>query len=219
MKKNSPVVGIFAHPDDESFGPSGTIAKYAQKRDVYVICVTDGDARGNNLHNLDLIREKELKKSAKILGVKKVFFLRYRDGELNNNLYHQVAGRIKRILDKLKPEILLTFEMRGLSGHIDHVFCSMVTSYLFFQSPYVNSLMYYTAPKFVSDAMKDYFIYFPPGCDREEVDKIEDITYFSELKKEAIKCHQSQIGDVKLVLKLFGKIPKEEYFFIVQKKG
>ncbi|MBP9816108.1 PIG-L family deacetylase [Candidatus Woesebacteria bacterium] len=37
------IVAIFAHPDDEAFGPGGTLAKLSNEHDVYIICVTSGD--------------------------------------------------------------------------------------------------------------------------------------------------------------------------------
>ena len=40
------VVGVFAHPDDEALGPSGTIATLAKDYQVYLICVTSGEAAG-----------------------------------------------------------------------------------------------------------------------------------------------------------------------------
>ena len=42
-----PVVGVFAHPDDEAFFTGGTIATLSKERDVYTICVTNGDAGEN----------------------------------------------------------------------------------------------------------------------------------------------------------------------------
>jgi LmbE family N-acetylglucosaminyl deacetylase len=84
-----PVVGIFAHPDDEAFGPSGTLAKFAKEgRDVYIICVTKGDAGDNysdKTNNLTDIREEELKASAKELGVKEVIFLDFKDSLLSKS--------------------------------------------------------------------------------------------------------------------------------------
>ena len=40
------IIGIFAHPDDEALGPSGTLATLAKENEVYLICVTSGEAAG-----------------------------------------------------------------------------------------------------------------------------------------------------------------------------
>src|SRR3989337_253656 len=104
--KAKKVVCIFAHPDDEAFGPSGTIAKYADGREAYIICVTDGNDHNNGTKNLSQIRKNELRNSAKILGVKKVYFLSYSDGHLCNNIYHEVARKIEKIIKRLKPDTL-----------------------------------------------------------------------------------------------------------------
>jgi len=88
MKRPS-LVAIFAHPDDEAFGPAGTIAKYAQDHEIYLICATRGEAGENFLddttRSIGEIREQELRASAKLLGVKQVFLLDYEDGSLCNN--------------------------------------------------------------------------------------------------------------------------------------
>ena len=75
-------VCIFAHPDDEAFGPSGTIAKFADEGEVFLICVTNGNDKNNGERELIKIRDQELHESSKILGVKKVYCLKYADGEL-----------------------------------------------------------------------------------------------------------------------------------------
>ena len=218
MKQTSrPLVCVFAHPDDESFGPSGTIAKYGKVRDIYVICVTDGDTKNSEIKNLSKIRKKELLNSAKILGVKRVFFLSYKDGELSNNLYHEVVGKVRKIIEKIKPNTLMTFELRGVSGHIDHVFCSMVTTYLFQKLKYLKTLLYFAVPEYVSQKFKDYFIYFPEGYKRHGVDQVIDVAKFQELKIKAVECHESQAHDVKIILELIKKLPKEEYFLVLKK--
>src|SRR6185436_20606573 len=100
------VVAVFAHPDDEAFGSAGTLALLAKEREVYLICVTDGSAGMNSSKKtkaLAEIRQEELLNSAKVLGIKEVFFLDYKDGSLSNNLYHEIADKIQKILEEIKP--------------------------------------------------------------------------------------------------------------------
>ncbi|OGM21072.1 hypothetical protein A2714_01940 [Candidatus Woesebacteria bacterium RIFCSPHIGHO2_01_FULL_38_9] len=216
-------VCIFAHPDDEAFGPSGTIAKFADEGEVFLICVTNGNDKNNGERELIKIRDQELHESSKILGVKKVYCLKYADGELCNNKYHEVVGKIEKILKKIQPDTLITFEARGVSGHIDHMFCSMIASYIFRENRYIKRLLYFCMPKVRSLLMKDYFIYFPPGYTKKEVDIVVDISKYWNLKIESIKAHQSQKKDVERVLNLLRLgnflrfLPKEEYFLVLKR--
>lgn len=213
----SNVVCIFAHPDDESMGPGGTIARLAQKNEVYILCVTDGEGRGRNKKSgqeISTIRKAEVIRSARILGVKKVIFLGFKDGDLSNNLYHKIAGQAKKYLDKIKPTTLLTFEMRGISGHIDHIVVSMVCSYLFEKLPYIEKIMYYGITDKMRSLIDDYFIYFPPGFKENEIDEVVKLDDVWNKKIEAMCCHESQKEDVEYLLDLYKKAPKEECFMI-----
>lgn len=215
------VAAVFAHPDDEAFGPSGTIAKFAKTHDVYVLCATKGEA-GENHHpeqnrKLAELREEELRTSAKILGVKKVYFLNFLDGTLSNNLYHQLAAKIEERLKKLKPDTIMTYEPRGVSGHIDHVTISMVTTFVFEKLSFAKTLMYYCLTDKQRAQLKNYFIYFPPGYKKSEVDKIVDISHTWDLKLQAIQAHTSQAKDMQRVLNRLKNAPKEEYFLIKKK--
>lgn len=211
------VVGIFAHPDDEAFGPAGTIAKFAKDHDVYIICATKGEEGMGKSSKLAQIRSKELKDSAKILGVKDVYFLGFQDGTLSNNLYHSLASKIENRLKKLKPEIIITHETRGISGHIDHITVSMATSFVFKKLKCTKTLMYYCIDKKAAEHMNHYFIYFPPGYCREDVDKIVNIKNVWETKKRAMMAHVSQKKDAQAVMKRNEGLKKEEYFFILNK--
>lgn len=215
------LVCVFAHPDDEAFGPGGTIAKFAQDHDVYILCATRGEAGGNNGEkDVGKIRSDELLESSRILGVKKVFFLGFTDGQLCNNIYHDLAKKIMRIVYKLKPETLLTFEPRGVSGHIDHITVSMVTSYIFIHSPMVKTLYYFClTEQIVKEEKKlgDYFIYFPPGYKKSEINKVVDVSEVWETKVKAMKTHRSQMGDVKTILSYLKKMPKEEHFLVLSR--
>lgn len=215
------IVAIFAHPDDETFGPGGTLHKLSQNNDVYIICATGGEAGENNSpdheHAISDIRHIELKNAAKILGIKEVFFLGFEDGTLNNNQYHSVANAVEEKLKELKPEVLITFEPKGVSGHIDHIAMSMITTFVFRKQQYATTLMYYGNLKERAATRKDYFIYFPPGYDRSEFDEIVDISDIWDVKVEAMHQHKSQAKDMNNILENARNFPKEEYFFIVKK--
>ncbi len=214
-KKDKTIVAIFAHPDDEAFGPAGTLAQLARDNDVYILCATRGEAEGN--HDLGRTRSEELAKSAKVLGVKKVFLLGFRDGTLSNALYHKLAEKIENHLKSLRPHTLITFENRGVSGHIDHIVVSMVTTYVFYRVPSVRTLLYYCISQEARSEIDDYFIYFPEGHKKSEIDKVVNIEDVWPKKVEAMLAHKTQIQDAKRILANLEKLPKEECFLVLKK--
>ncbi len=216
-----PLLAIFAHPDDEAFGPSGTLALWAKQRDIYLICVTNGDA-GQNATSLESelgeIRKKELLRSAEIIGIKKVEFLNYKDGSLSNQYYHEVAEKIEQLVGKYQPEALLTFDHLGISGHLDHIFVSLVSTYVFRRTPQLKELYLYGEKETSLAGLRDnYFIYVPLGYKTEEIDLTFDITPVWKQKVAAIKAHESQKSDGEEILKNAENNPKAEYFKLLKK--
>ncbi len=214
------VLCIFAHPDDEAFGPSGTIHLLTKTHEVYLVCVTNGDA-GINSHKtsklpLGKIRQRELRAASKFLGTKKVYFLNYADGSLNNLQYHEIAHKIQRIVNRLKPDTVLTFEHHGVSGHLDHVAVSMMASYVFEQSDCIRSIMYYCLSKDQTDKMGPYFVFRPDGYPHDQINHTVDISSVRDIKTAAMLLHKSQLHDSQRILKLFGSFHKE--YFIVKNK-
>jgi LmbE family N-acetylglucosaminyl deacetylase len=120
---------ILAHPDDESLGLGGILAKYATEGvETYLVTATRGekgwfgppeDYPGPT--ELGRIREGELKEAAKVLGLREVNLLNYHDGELDKAdqmlLTRQLVGHIRRI----RPQVVVTFDQNGLYGHPDHI--------------------------------------------------------------------------------------------------
>lgn len=213
------IVGIFAHPDDETFGPGGTIAKLAKNNNVYAICVTGGDvgqnAREHTTRKLSDIRRDEYRNAAKILGIKKCYCLKFGDGTLSNNLYHKIASKIEKILEKLNPDTLITYEPKGVSGHIDHIAVSMITTFVFKRNKNIKTLMYYCIRDTRREKyLDDYFIYFPEGYKIQDLDMESDISKTLKQKIEAIKAHRSQKKDGDQIIKSLLKMPPKEYFIL-----
>jgi LmbE family N-acetylglucosaminyl deacetylase len=122
------VLGIFAHPDDETICAGGTFAKYAGAgADVRVVSLTRGgagqirDAGVATRATLTDVREKELHAAGRELGLTETRCLDYRDGGLADVDSEVLVGLASELLTELDPDVVITFGPDGFSGHRDHV--------------------------------------------------------------------------------------------------
>jgi LmbE family N-acetylglucosaminyl deacetylase len=209
---------VFAHPDDEAFGPGGTIALLAQKGEVEIVCVTDG---GSEKDDKELAKQRrgEIERSAKILGVNKVTFWGYGDGSLNNRVYHEIAKKLIIKVQTYKPEVLITFQPNGISGHLDHIALAMITSFVFDKTSEPKELWYFGISDRERKFIKDYFIYFPPGFKDNEVDMKVDVSSVWDKKLQAVDQHQSQIKDINNLKEHWKNRGYVEDWFQIRSKG
>jgi LmbE family N-acetylglucosaminyl deacetylase len=122
------ILFCYAHPDDESFGAGGTIARYASREDteVHLLCATRGEEgrMGNpplcSRAELGVVREQELLNAAQALGIKKVHFLAYRDKLLSHVSLKQLSLEVKTLIYELGAQVVITFPSHGITGHLDH---------------------------------------------------------------------------------------------------
>lgn len=141
MPRSAPrLLAVLAHPDDESLGFGGTLAKYAAEGvEVFVLTATRGDAGRYRGHapgqpehpgaaTLAEIREAELRAAAAVLGVRQLALLDYRDQHLDRAAPGEVIAAIAGHIRRLRPDVVLTFGPDGAYGHPDHVAISQFTS-------------------------------------------------------------------------------------------
>ena len=179
------IFGIFAHPDDAGFGPSGTLTMASQDgAEVHLICATCGGAGVNTAahENLADVREREEQAAAEIMGVTSCEMLRYDDGQLCNEKYLEIADRvithIRKTVTGPDSEItLITFDPNGISGHIDHIVMSNVTTYAYLKlrDEYDMQLKYFCIPEAFSPAANTDWTYMPNGRSAEEIDEVIDV--------------------------------------------
>jgi len=120
---------VFAHPDDETLGAGGMLAKYAAEGvETYLVTATRGergwfgDEKDNpGLEALGRMREAELYAAAKILGLREVNFLDYVDGDLDQANPAEAIARIVGHLRRVRPQVVVTFPPDGAYGHPDHI--------------------------------------------------------------------------------------------------
>ena len=119
MDGSERVMVISPHPDDVDFGCSGTIAGWSRMgmNITYVIC-TSGD-KGTDFpvepEAIAGIREKEQLAAAEIVGVRKVVFLRLKDGELENN--REFRKTLVRALRQYRPDAGTDRALQYQGGH------------------------------------------------------------------------------------------------------
>ncbi len=125
-------MAIHAHPDDQEFSVSGTLAKWANAGcEIYSVIITSGDAGNNDPQHdesyrpiLAKLREEEQLAANKILGVKETIFLHYADGTLVPSL--ALRRDLTRIIRKYRPEAVLCGDPRvrfygnSYMNHPDH---------------------------------------------------------------------------------------------------
>lgn len=136
MPEQLRLMAVLAHPDDESLGVGGTLARYASEGvSVHLVTATRGE-RGRCDHlpmrpddrEVGRIREGELREAACILGIESLTFLDCLDGTLDREDDGEAVGRIvDRLLD-VRPHVVVTFAPDGAYGHPDHVAISQLTT-------------------------------------------------------------------------------------------
>ncbi len=125
------LAGLFAHPDDDTFGIAGTAALHAQDPgfSFSVVLATSGEAgriADESLAtpaSLGRVREGEDRASWDALGAlpARLDFLRYPDGGLADVPREELVERLCGILLDVRPHVVVTFGPDGVTGHADHV--------------------------------------------------------------------------------------------------
>jgi LmbE family N-acetylglucosaminyl deacetylase len=123
------VLCIFAHPDDESLACGGTLARLADGgARVIVICASRGEAGSvcdpslvPDGDSLGYVRARELRDAAAILGVTEVILLDHPDGNLRWAHVPELHAEIVLMLERYRPDAVITFAEDGLYWHLDHI--------------------------------------------------------------------------------------------------
>lgn len=225
MKSNQTLrlLAVLAHPDDESLGMGGTLAKYADEGvEVYLLTATRGE-RGRfgtrkespGLEVVGRTREQELLAAAEVLGIREVGFLDYIDGDLDQADPGEAIARISAHIRRIRPAVVLTFGPEGAYGHPDHIAISQFTT---------AGVLQAADPEFLTAApphrvSKLYYMAWPPskwavfqaafkelGMTVDGVRRVAtpypdwavttriDASPYWEVAWQAIRCHETQMA-------------------------
>src|SRR5512145_2519673 len=110
------MLAVFAHPDDESMGMGGTLAKYAAEGvATYLVCATRGERgwfgpeeQNPGPERLGQIRTQELEHAVTELGMKGLHFLDHIDGDVDQANPAEVIAKIVTQVRRIRPQVVVT---------------------------------------------------------------------------------------------------------------
>lgn len=130
------ILGVFAHPDDETYSVGGALARYTDEGiSATILCFTRGEAgmiaegTGATPETLGEVREAELRAACALLGVTDVRIVGTADGGTA-----ATPGGVDTIADtirELRPHVVATMEPGGVTRHPDHIAVSAMTTEAF----------------------------------------------------------------------------------------
>ncbi len=119
---------VFPHPDDESFGPGAVMAR--QRREGHEVCLlvlTRGGATkqrhrlGLTVEQMGAVRAREMEDVARVYGLSDLKVLDFPDSGLEQCDPRELEAAIGAELERLVPEVVVTYPVHGISGFRDHL--------------------------------------------------------------------------------------------------
>jgi LmbE family N-acetylglucosaminyl deacetylase len=237
------LMAVHAHPDDEASSTGGILALYADQgiQTVVVTCTNGefGDApgqikpgeEGHDEQAVAQLRLAELRQSAKILGVSHLELLGYHDSGMPDWDYKNrpdafcnipldvVAGRIDALIELYRPQIVISYDDKGLYQHPDHVHAAQAAQAAAAASgipaKYYQTAMRPSTWRKVWEALRELGMEVPDrdltpeqleqaAAAEEAITTSVDIGSVLDRKREALFAHASQIQE-----SWFSKLPPE----------
>lgn len=214
------LLGIFAHPDDESIAPGGTFAKYAKAGwQIDIVMATRGDRGIGGAE----VREKELEVAAKHLGIRTITFLDYKDGTLSDREPGDIENTLVKVVLEAKPDVIITHEPAGITNHPDHIKMSYAATFAYqvYAKDHDESKLYYAC---FPESVMTYLItskLFPSehhgkpvhGMEDRRITTVIDIKRQAAAKRKALESHVTQLPVLEKYL-TNDQFFRQEYFVL-----
>lgn len=207
--RHGTILGVWAHPDDETYLTAGLMAR-AVREGERVVCITATRGEGGSMDSerwpperMGEIREAELMRSLEILGVTEHVFLGYPDIDMDTPLPDEGLDAVVAMMEEVRPDTVLTFGPEGMTGHEAHKSVSAWAARAFDDVAKPGAKLYYATypPGWVEEwaPRLEPFNVFRPGTppvhprDRLAID-LDLADDLLDLKVRAITAHESQVG-------------------------
>lgn len=224
------IFGIFAHPDDEAFGPSGTLLMETKAgAELHLMTLTLGDAGTNPDNHADLgaVRLKEWHTAGKLMGASSMHFLGYKDGQLNNEALIEAGYKIIELVQQLLADSddatqieFMTSDLNGISGHIDHIVAARAACWVFYRlkanDTRVTRIRLACVPRAMLPATNTHWLYMEPGRPEQEIGEIVDARAYHDEIIAIMRAHHTQRGDGETHIAQRGDELGMNYFIVLK---
>jgi LmbE family N-acetylglucosaminyl deacetylase len=192
------IVSIFAHPDDETFRPGGTLALLARQGvRVEVLTFTRGEAGSCGvpplctLEELSAVRECEMRSACTVLGLQPPRIFDYPDSRLPETEPETMVAHILSVVQEIEPQVLLSFGPDGLSGHPDHIAVGLWAHEAFRRAEGLAALYTVAVPQSLAQELAMHQLHPVPD---ETIALRVDVSSVWQIKLAAMRCHATQIS-------------------------
>jgi LmbE family N-acetylglucosaminyl deacetylase len=222
------IFGIFAHPDDEAFGPSGTLLLETRAgSELHLITLTSGDAGVNpdNVDNLGEVRLQEWREGGRRMGALSMNYLEYKDGQLTNLSMIEIAKRLVELVratitDTPSDAVIefMSLDLNGLTGHIDHIVAARAACLAFYllkkDDARFTRIRLNCIPRTLQPSYNTDWIYMEQGRSEREIDEVIDAREVYDDIVAIVHAHHTQRGDGETLIKNRGVDLGLDYFII-----
>lgn len=208
------IVAVFAHPDDEAFGPCGTLLlETSAGSKLHLILLTAGEAGKNPTNAADLATQRlsEWQRSAELLGASSQHFLGYRDGQLANRDLPEICDQISQVIEQQTYDAseveIISLEFGGITGHIDHIVAARAAACSFYKLKQTDQrfrkLRLFCLPIKLLPSEDSAWIFADKGYSPSQIDEIVDARHLKTDIDVVMDAHASQSEDAAYVRRLY----------------
>jgi len=214
MNEPPTLLAVFAHPDDESYRPGGTLALLARHGvRVHLLTATHGEAGSCgapplcSVEELPAVREGELRCACAALGIEPPRLLNYCDGHLSETDPEPLIMQIRQAMSETRPQVVLTFGSNGLSGHPDHITIGRCAAKAFHRAEQIAALYTVAVPRSLTTQLGMTQVHAVPD---EDIALTVDVSTVWDVKLAAIHCHATQLSSSPM---MHAPIEQQKLFF------
>ncbi|MDE3090122.1 MAG: PIG-L family deacetylase [Chloroflexota bacterium] len=207
------LLAVFAHPDDESFGPAGTLAKYASEGVQVSLAMATREETPSPIELTRLqpeeVRARDRVCSCRTTGIRRACLLDSRPGELIKLEHEFIEAQLVRLIREIQPQVIVTFGPDGLlASDGDHKIISAAVTAAFhdagdaskFEQHYHEGLGAYAPQKLYYCVLPQSLVtrWGVPGLQAvpdSQVTTVLDVSSYSEAMTKALYCQRNHMLD------------------------